>query len=159
MTVSLTKDKVMIVCDCHAYLLGSRKWQYRSSGYAGLTTYLPVKRRRAIFLHRLIIGAGKGQIVDHINRNRLDNRCSNLRIVTNQQNTLNSGKRKTNTSGYKGVTKHKRSGLWQAQAMLNGKKFYFGQFKTIQEAVMEYDKQIKKLHGDYVVLNKGALDG
>ena len=75
-----------------------------------------------------------GQI-DHINHNRSDNRLDNLRVVTNQQNTYNQKKRKTNASGFTGVGWHKRICKWQAQIQADGKKVCLGYFENIEAAV------------------------
>lgn len=55
-------------------------------------------------LHRLIMDTPNGLVVDHINRNTLDNRKSNLRNVSNSENIKNSSLRKDNRSGRKGVS-------------------------------------------------------
>ena len=75
------------------------------------------KGRGVLLLHRIIAGARRDQIVDHINGNTLDNRRCNLRIVSNQQNTMNSAGRK-GTSRFKGVWFEKVS--WRAQIRPNG---------------------------------------
>jgi len=75
-----------------------------------------------------------GQI-DHINHNRSDNRLDNLRVVTNQQNTYNQKRRKTNASGFTGVGWHKRICKWQSQIQTDGKKICLGYFEKIEDAV------------------------
>ena len=96
------------------------KWYLDKDGYA-ITRY--GKR-----LHRLILNAKKGEIVDHINHNKLDNRKENLRIVTKQQNAQNRKKQC-------GVFKRNDSGKWQAQIMVNYKNIKLGCFNTYQEAL------------------------
>ena len=76
----------------------------------------------------------KGQI-DHINRDRSDNRISNLREVTNKQNAQNSSKPSNNTSGYPGICWHKRDSKWVACIRHNQKLIHLGLFKTIEEAI------------------------
>ena len=75
----------------------------------------------------------KGEI-DHINRNKLDNRIENLRDVNGQLNLYNTGKKNCNTTGYKGVTFIARLGKWQAQIRTNGRKIYLGTFDTPERA-------------------------
>lgn len=89
-------------------------------------------------LHRLIMGLGRNdhRQVDHINRNPLDNRRENLRVVSASENQFN--KRllfRNNTSGYKGVSLHKKSGRYSAFIQENGKRRWLGySFKTAEDA-------------------------
>ncbi len=76
----------------------------------------------------------KGQI-DHINRNRSDNRIANLRDVSRKQNLQNAGKYSNNTSGHSGVYWCKQSSKWVAQIMHNQKQIYLGCFTAIEEAL------------------------
>ena len=76
----------------------------------------------------------KGQI-DHINRNRSDNRISNLREVSHKQNGQNAGKYSHNTSGHTGVSWYKHTSRWQAQIMHNYKLIHLGRFTDIGEAI------------------------
>lgn len=75
-----------------------------------------------------------GQI-DHINGIRDDNRISNLRVVTAQENLKNQRMRVTNTSGFTGVNWDKRAGKWKSQIDFNKKRIYIGTFSTIIDAV------------------------
>ena len=73
--------------------------------------------------------------IDHINRNRSDNRIENLREVTNKQNHQNKSKRSDNTSGHTGVYWHKQKSKWRARIKHNQKLIHLGLFATIEEAV------------------------
>lgn len=73
--------------------------------------------------------------IDHINRNRADNRISNLRDVTSKQNNQNAGKRSDNKSGHPGVYWYKPYNKWRAQIKHNQKKIHLGYFTTIEDAV------------------------
>jgi hypothetical protein len=70
--------------------------------------------RRTILMHRFILGAPAGICVDHRNRNRLDNRRQNLRLVTHAQNMMNVGANRGSTSPYRGVSWNGRLGKWVA---------------------------------------------
>lgn len=89
-------------------------------------------------MHRFVLGLGKAERyeieVDHINRNRLDNRKSNLRIVTKQDNMKNKSVYKSNTSGVKGVKWNKNINKWQVQINHNGKRIHLGVFKDFEDA-------------------------
>ena len=85
-------------------------------------------------LHRVILDCPDDMFVDHINHNPLNNSRSNLRIVTNQQNLMNRGKQKNNSSGIIGVCWNKREEKWVAQIMLNNKNIHLGRFDDLEEA-------------------------
>lgn len=87
------------------------------------------------YLHRFIINAPKGVIVDRVNRNGLDNRKSNLRLSNLQQNAFNSKIFSHNTSGYKGVYWDKDRNKWCAQIMVNQKTIHLGRTINLQDAV------------------------
>lgn len=92
-------------------------------------------KTKAVRMHRMVKEAPKGMYIDHINRDKLDNRKSNLRVVTNSQNMLNAGMFSNNTSGYKGVTYHTRDKRWVAQVKLNYKNIILGRFKYKADAI------------------------
>lgn len=106
-------------------------WSLDGSGYPAGKVGNSVKK-----LHHVVIGKPpKGLVTDHINRNKLDSRRSNLRHVTQRVNTHNVNILKTNTSGHTGVTWSKNSRRWVAQGHFNGKKQSGGYHATIEEAV------------------------
>lgn len=103
-----------------------------------------------IKMHRLIIGKKcENLLVDHINCNGLDNRKSNLRVVTSKQNAMNRRKRFNSASKYKGVVRHKRDKLWTAVITINGKQKAIGSFKKEKDASKAYILEAKKHFGEY----------
>lgn len=82
--------------------------------------------------------------LDHINRDRADNRICNLRNAAPAQNAQNRAKNRLNTSGYKGVTWHKRDKKWQAGLTLNGKTVHLGLYDTAEAAYEAYKAGSKK---------------
>lgn len=102
-------------------------------------------------LHRFVMNPENNQVIDHINRNRLDNRKSNLRIAgkcTNQLNRLY----KVGKSGYRGVT---RAGVkWSVNINVNGKSKYLGRFEDIIQAAKVYNENAIKYHKELATLNK-----
>ena len=82
--------------------------------------------------------------IDHINRDKSDNRIANLRLATFEQNAQNRLKNSKNTSGFKGVTWHKRDERWQAAITIKGKVLYLGQYKVLNDASRAYIEASKK---------------
>lgn len=103
------------------------------------------------YVHRRVVGAKKGEIVDHINGNGLDNRLSNLRIVTHGQNRQRSNCEPQGMSGYFGVSLHKRG--WKAAIWFEGKYISLGKFTNPQEAAIAYDKKALELFGKHAKTN------
>ncbi|MGG4499134.1 HNH endonuclease [Brevibacillus reuszeri] len=93
-------------------------------------------KKKSILLHRFITNALPGEEVDHINHNPLNNTDDNLRKVSGAQNSQNrDGPNKNGTSGYRGVSWHKRIGKWQCSFMLNGKHHHVGYFEELEQAI------------------------
>lgn len=126
------------------------KWFKDSTGYARMSI-----RRNGIrtdyAMHRVVIKAKPGQIVDHINGDPLDNRRSNLRIVTASQNNMNS--KPSLNRKYKGVYKTTKGTTYESRIGFKGKQIYLGCFKTQEEAAAAYDDGAMILFGDFARLN------
>ena len=86
------------------------------------------------YLHRIIMGEPEGFVVDHINRNPLDNRRENLRIVSHQENQMNLNMRKTNKSGVPGVCWDKDANKWVAKITYKYKRIHLGRFEKLEDA-------------------------
>lgn len=86
------------------------------------------------YIHREVAGLthGDGRHVDHINRDKLDNRWCNLRIVTLGQNNQNVGAHKDGRSGIRGA--HYSHGKWRGKVIHRGVEYYLGTFKTTEDA-------------------------
>jgi hypothetical protein len=87
-----------------------------------------------IRMHRFLLAAREGQHVDHLNRNTLDNRSSNLRIVTPAENRRNEKLRKNSTSGLRGVCWSKQANKWRAYSVYDRKQIHHGLYETKEEA-------------------------
>lgn len=113
---------------------------------------------KTIYLHQLVRPVDKASIVDHINRDTLDNRKENLRSCSVKENQWNVGTRKDNKSGYKGVVKRtKKPGRpesWIAQMKHNGEQIWIGEYRTKNEAAEAYNKKAKALRGKFAFLNQ-----
>lgn len=125
------------------------KW-YFYEGYAMCRSYVT---REKIVMHRLIMSAQKGQQIDHINRNRLDNRKENLRFCNQSQNMANIIKKNNSSSKYKGVYYSKANSKWLVQIKCKGVSYYFGYHENEIQAALIADIHFKKLNGEFAVLN------
>jgi hypothetical protein len=108
---------------------------------------------RIVHLHRFITDAPKGVIVDHRNRNGLDNTKQNLRFATRAQNSCNRVRAVKGTSKYRGVYYGKREKKWHAAICFNGKRMHLGYFTDELEAAKAYDAAAKIYHGEFAMLN------
>lgn len=134
--IFLGKGKFALVDESDYDYLMQWMWHY-STGYA----IRNCRHGETPLMHRLLLNPAKGYFVDHINRERLDNRRANLRLCTMQENNINSKK--------KGVTYF--GNRYYAQIMLNGKN-YAKTFKDRDSAIVWYNQKARDLHGDFAVL-------
>ena len=128
-------------------------WFKNSHGYAireeGNST---TENRATYFLHREIMKASKGEVVDHINGNKLDNRSCNLRFCTIKEN-VRSSTSSTGTSKYKGVHWDKEKKKWAATIKVDYQTKFLGRFDSEQVAAASYDTAALMYFGEYAKLN------
>lgn len=140
---------IAIISEEDYELVSQYNWYRHTAGYA--MAHPKGNDRITIFMHRLIMG-GDVAMVDHINRNRLDNRRENLRPANPHLNAANVGVSKRNTSGYKGVSKSGKR--WRARIMVEGKEIHLGMYDTPEEAAEAYNEAALEYLGEYAVLNE-----
>ncbi len=156
--IKLNKGYVAIVDDEDYKRVSMRKWYVSNPKTKGTTRYAMSfdygkNRAKTILLHRFIMSPKKGMVIDHINRDGLDCRKTNMRECTMSQNLQNKRKQR-GTSKYKGVYLYKRTGRWIAQYRVNGKKTDVGSFENEIDAAIAYDKAVTKAFGEYARTNK-----
>lgn len=135
------KGKEIQIDEDDLCLLDKYRWFWGKVGY--LITKIPVApyKRRTVALHRLIMGDPPPPLViDHINRDRLDNRKCNLRVCTQAENNQNKGP-------YQKVDKgvSLRRGRWQVIIKVKGKTKWFGSYDTKDEALIVAGNKFKEL--------------
>jgi len=121
-----------------AYAIRSVKWN---------------KKKKDIYMHRLLINTPAHLFCDHINHNGLDNRKQNLRNCTKKQNSANSRSLAKSSSKYKGVSWSKRRKKWAAYITSEGKQRHLGYFEKEVEGAKVYDRAAKKFRGRFAALN------
>ena len=123
-------------------------WYISKRGY--VTTNI---KRVPTPMHKILLGKIEGRDTDHISRDKLDNRRSNLRICTHQENSFNQPLRSTNTTGYIGVSFVKAAKKFEAYVHFNGRKHYFGLYDHSRDAAVARDNGAKLLFGEFANLN------
>lgn len=123
--------------------LKKHSWFKYANGYYGTLI-----QKKQIGVHQLLKGIHKGKVIDHINRNKKDNRLCNLRIVDKSQNAFNTDLRINNSSGVTGVRYRKDTNRWTAEIKKHGKKHCLGCFATIEEATEARRKAEILYYGD-----------
>ena len=121
-------------------------WSINAQGYAVARNG---ETGKSIRLHRLITNAPENKQVDHINRERNDNRRSNLRICTRSENSKNRGIRSDNLSGITGVFWNKKVNKWNANISINGKQKNLGYYKQKEDAIKVRMEAEEKYYGEF----------
>ena len=108
---------------------------------------------KKLYMHRVVSGAIQGEVIDHINRNTLDNRGINLRKCTKSENAMNRGAQGNNSSGYKGVSFDKSRNKWSVDIWIAGKKNTLGRFPSKNDAARAYNLAARMYHGEFAYTN------
>lgn len=133
--------------------LARHKWYVDSRGYVARQLPGPSKHGGGrSWMHRELLPVPDDRMVDHRNRNKLDNQRHNLRPATHQQNSWNR-KPRGGSSPYKGVTWNAASQKWQAAIKLAGHQIHLGLFVSEQDAARAFDAAALERHGEFAFLN------
>lgn len=141
-------------------LVSKYKWRAFSHGRgyriarSNCHTYNGDWHSKTAFLHRFLLKAKKGQIIDHIDGNALNNCRSNLRFCTFQQNLWNKPLRKDSSTGFIGVNYIKKRRTWISRVAINGKRTVVGIYRDKKEAALAYNVAASFAFGEYAKLNK-----
>lgn len=159
--IKLTQGKFALVDDEDYEELSKHSWCAAQMGneVRAIRGVSSGSVKKIIYMSREIMKAPKGLVVDHINRNPLDNRKENLRLCTFGQNMANLKINKKNTIGYKGVRLIKSSKRkWVAVIWKDHVSHYGGSYFTKEEAALAYNKMAIKYHGEFASLNFVPLE-
>jgi len=135
-------------------LISQHTWcaQWNKRGNCFYATTWDKNTQKTITMHRLLLKAKRGEIVDHINHDTTNNTRANLRIATSQENSFN---RKgacidNKKSKYRGVSRRKESGKWEGRVCFKGKQHYLGAFNTEEQA----NRSVVKLRSELQAMSE-----
>lgn len=147
------KGKIVLVDDADYDYLSQFTWQTTKQNYV----FWAKRGEKDTLIHRLVMNAPDGVMVDHKDRNPLNNQKANLRFATKEQQSWNYGPLRSRkaTSKYKGVSFSTEKGKWRVFIAAYSKRHFLGEFHDEIEAAKAYDAVAKELHGEFAYLNFG----
>ena len=153
--IATTDGKTVLIDDEDYDLVTQYSWAVfhhrRGSDELGYTVLATIDGRLQA-MHRLILGFPDA-FVDHINGDRLDNRRSNLRPCTVQQNNCNRRVNHNSRSQLKGVKPSTRGRKWEARIRVHGHLQHLGMFSTPEDAARAYDAAARESFGPFARCN------
>jgi hypothetical protein len=169
--IQTNKGEVILVGKKYLNELKKYTWMLDANGYAVTTICIMsrkesretgISRSKSLKMHRLIyelshnVNLKSKEHIDHIDRNKINNTVSNLRIsgIGTSINQINVGLRKDNTTGFKGVIFRKRTNKYEAKISYRSKRIWLGAYEDIIDAAKAYNKKAKELFGNCCYLNK-----
>ena len=156
--INKEKDIDFVIVDADLWRhLSQYKWKIDFKGY--ITTN---DLGNFVTMHRFLMKAKPGQLVDHINGDKHDNRLENLRFSNDSLNSHNRRKKSNATSKYCGLSIHngklygesyKYKKTWKIRIKKNNKEYFIGYCFSETQGAMEYNKKAIELYGDFANLN------
>lgn len=142
---------VMVDDSDYAAVLAAAPWHVERR--SDVLLYVVRNQKKPYSLHRFLMGVNDPKVlIDHKNRNGLDNRRLNIRIATRSQNNAN-GRKKAHSSRFRGVYWNKSRGKWRAEVRADGKKKHLGYFPDEKQAALARDRAARELFGPFTVCN------
>lgn len=125
------------------------KWYLNPKKYANALALDNNNKRKYVFASRIIMDCPEDMVVDHINKDTLDNRKENLRIITTTENNRWKKIARNNKYGITGIYLDKETGYWNASICVNLKQIYLGYYKTKEEAIIARLLAEKKYYSEF----------
>jgi hypothetical protein len=150
--IQLTNGGVALVDDEDFGEISCFKWYaHKEYGiiYAWRHQYNGYREYREVKMHRQIMKAKTGEIIDHADSNGLNNQKSNLRFCSFSQNNMNSRISRNNVSGFKGVSYHRQNKRWRATINKDRKQVSLGCYGTPEAAALAYNRKATELFGEF----------
>lgn len=153
---ALIDDEDRLIFSRWTWFLSPRGYAARARRRGEIAFGMQAMTPRLVLLHRELMQAPAGFVVDHINGDRLDNRRANLRVCTPKENARNTAR--SSSKDYKGVY-HSGSPNrpWQALVICDGKTFRAPPTYTREQAARDYDRLATKHFGEFARLNFGEV--
>lgn len=131
--IGITSNGDEFIFDFEYYdIVKKHYWYTDNNGYISTKS----GTKKLLQLHKLITNTNGDKIIDHINRDKKDNRKENLRVCTARENCINRGMLKNNTSGTMGVCFDKSRNKWTATIVINNKNKHLGRYENIEDAII-----------------------
>ena len=149
-SIPLLRGGVSLVDIADYEAVSAFPWRLNSKGYV-MYSYVEDGKRHEVYLHRLIMKPIRGQVVDHLDHDKLNNRRSNLRCCTVQENLRNRRRFSNNECGFKGVTAWR--GKWLARIYVDDQAIRLGVYDDLKTAGQVYDYAAKILFQVFAEFN------
>lgn len=154
--IKLTQGKFALVDDEDYKWLNQWKWyasKTKNGFYAKRDVWM--NDNKSLFMHRELLGLKykDGFIIDHKDRNTLNNQRNNLRVASYSLNNYNCKMKSHNKSGYRGVGWYKAYNKWRVRITKDGNEISLGYFDDIILAAKAYDAAAIKLYKENAILN------
>lgn len=147
----------VLVDEIDLAIVGGRRWIVSHRKTLNFTRLYVVSLSstgpRTTYLHRAIMKARSGEVVDHRNHDGLDNRRENLRIATPSQNVANMRRQPGRSSRFKGVSWNREKSRWESYIEVNGTKRRLGYFRVEADAARAYDAAALDAWGEFAWVN------
>ena len=131
-------------------------WHINRRGYV-VTNDNKTSKQTQVKMHRLVMNAEDGMVIDHIYHCKTDNRKSQLRICAQADNCKNASVYKNNNSGVTGVIWYKQTSKWRANISVDGKRIYLGYFSTKEDAIQARKEAEEKYFGEFAYTDNNKV--
>lgn len=150
-SIPLSGGQFALVDAADAERVRPYRWHVSANGYARAHVQVD-GRKRLVSLHRFLLDAPAGSVVDHRDRDKLNNTRANLRLCDHARNVYNTASR-AGSSAYKGVYFVARVNRWKAQLQKDGAYLFQGYFDQERDAALAYDAFAREHFGEFAYLN------